>query len=119
RKERAVMQFMEMTMTLYITYKNMKIDISGSIAISKQKYDTIDDKPQYMFAVLYNHIHGQGKAGLQKILAMMASADIIQAGYSEKPASEQHSFVFKRFIINGINYTAQRNANLYSNEVVK
>lgn len=119
KKEHIAKDFIEMEMTIYFKYKNLTIDISGNMSVSKQKYNSIENKPQYIFAVLYNHIHGQGKTGLQKMVTMCVDDEMIQSGYDETPIDEPHPFQFTRFIVNGRNYASERNDNLIKNSKLK
>lgn len=119
KKEHKTKDFIEMEMTIYFKYKNLTIDISGNMSIPRQKYYKIENKPQYMFVVLYNHIHGQGKTGLQKIVTMCVDDEMIQAGYDETPINKPHPFQFTRFIVNGRNHALERNENLTKNSKLK
>ncbi len=100
-----------MSMSLYITYKGMVIDVMGSLIVGKNKYNTIENKALYMFSVLMNHIHGPGSKGL--IAIMSQHEEESQAGYSETPTQqEERGFRWDRFIVNDKDHAQERNKNM-------
>lgn len=100
-----------MSMSIYINYKGMTIDIMGSVVVSKSKFKEIEDKDAYMFSVLINHIHGIGSTGLITIITN--NKDIATIGYSDSPTKEkQRGFRWDRFIVNGMDYSKDRNKNM-------
>jgi len=114
RREVFVVQNHLMQMSLYITYKSMIIDVTGSIIVNDEKYKEIKDKPQYMFTTLINHIHGPGSSGLITIIQQHEQE--AQVGYSEEVTTQSvRGFRWDRFIINNVDYTAKKNDDMFKN----